>query len=76
MCNILSGEDRVTQLVGFKSHKLCKAKCLISPDKQGKHKLNILHMFDMRQDVHTYSLYSVHVYDTEVSGELFNTHQM
>ena len=32
------------QLVGFKSHKLhklCKAKCLISPDKQGKLKLNI-----------------------------------
>ena len=36
--------NRVTeaaQLVGFKSHKLCKAKCLISPDKQGKLKLII-----------------------------------
>ena len=31
---------KAAQLVGFKSHKLCKVKRLIIPDKQGKLKLN------------------------------------
>ena len=34
-------------LVMFISHKLNKAKCLISPDKQGKIKLNILELAEI-----------------------------